>query len=351
MSFAGNSVPTPFFALLQHRGGFLYNAKITAATYHAPEKVVTNRDLEKCLDTSDEWISTRTGIRQRHIAAKGEATSDLAATATRKLLAQRGLQASEIDCIIVATVTPDMLFPSTACVLQEKVGAVNAWGFDLSGACAGFVFALATASLFVHTRAYRKVLVVGADVMTSILNPRDRNTYVLFGDAAGAVLVEPTESGERGILDFLLRCDGSGGKYLFMPGGGSLNPTSHATVEKSMHCVHQDGRAVFKAAVPGMAEISTLILQRNNIPISDVDLYVPHQANRRIIDAAVERMGVDKSKVVLNIDRFANTTAATIPIGLAEAWESSRLKRGDLVLLATFGAGFTWGSLLLYWAI
>ncbi len=329
----------------------MYNAKITAVAYHAPDRIVTNKDLEKILDTSDEWIQARTGIRERHFAAKGEAASDLAAAATRKLLAQRGLPASEIDCIIVATVTPDMFFPSTACLLQDKVGAVNAWGFDLSGACAGFVFALATASLYVHSGAYRNVLVVGVDVMTSIINPRDRNTFVLFGDAAGAVLLEPSRKGQNGIIDFVLRCDGSGGKFLYMPGGGSLHPASRATVEKCMHYVHQDGRAVFKAAVSGMAEISAEILERNKIPVSDVALYVPHQANRRIIDAAVERMGLESSKVVLNIDRFANTTAATIPIGLAEAWEAKRVKKGDLVLMATFGAGFTWGSLLLRWSL
>jgi 3-oxoacyl-[acyl-carrier-protein] synthase-3 len=329
----------------------LYNAKITAAAYHAPEKVVTNGDLEKILETSDEWIRTRTGIRERHIAGKGEAASDLAAAATKKLLVQRGICASEIDCIIVATVTPDMFFPSTACLLQEKVGAVNAWGFDLSGACAGFVFALSTAAMFVHSGAYKRVLVAGSDVMTSILNPMDRNTYVLFGDAAGAVLVEPVEAGEEGIIDFLLRCDGSGGRYLFMPGGGSLNPPTHETVEKGMHYVHQDGRAVFKAAVPGMADVSAEILARNHVPVSDIALYVPHQANRRIIEAAVEKMGIDERKVVINIDRFANTTAATIPVGLAEAYESKRLRKGDLVLLATFGAGFTWGSLLLRWAL
>ncbi len=329
----------------------MYNAKITAVAYHAPEKVVTNKDLEKILDTSDEWIQTRTGIRERHIAAKGEAASDLGAAATCKLLAQRAMPASDIDCIIVATVTPDMFFPSTACLLQDKVGAVNAWGFDLSGACAGFVFALATASAYVHSGAYKKVLVVGVDVMTSILNSKDRSTYVLFGDAAGAVLVEPADEGEDGIIDFLLRCDDSGGKFLYMPGGGSRHPATRETVEKGMHYVHQNGRAVFKAAVPGMSEVSARILQRNNISVSDIALYVPHQANRRIIDAVVERMGVDESKVVLNIDRFANTTAATIPIGLAEAHEAKRVKKGDLVLMASFGAGFTWGSLLLRWSL
>ena len=316
-----------------------------------PAKVVANTDLEKSLDTSDEWIRTRTGIRQRHVVDKGVPTSDLAAVACCDLLRQRGIPASEIDCIIVATVTPDMLFPSTACVLQEKIGARNAWGFDLSGACTGFVYALATAAQFVHCGAQKKVLVVGADVMTSILNPQDRNTYVLFGDGAGAVLVEPAGPGEEGVLDFILRADGSGGKYLYMPGGGSLNPASHETVEKNMHFVHQDGRAVFKYAVQGMAEVSSEILRRNNLRPSDIALYVPHQANSRIIDAAVERIGLDKSKVVLNIDRFANTTAATIPIGLNEAYSQKRVRRGDLVLIASFGAGFTWGSLLLRWSL
>src|SRR5213596_1313449 len=295
--------------ILEIRRDLLYNAKITATAHYVPKKVVTNEDLEKFLDTSDEWIRTRTGIRQRHMVEKGVATSDLAAEASRRLLERRGISASEIDCIIVATVTPDMSFPSTACVLQEKIAAKNAWGFDLSGACTGFVYALASAAQFVHCGAQKKVLVVGADVMTSILNPSDRNTYVLFGDGACAVLVEPTEPGEEGILDFFLRSDGSGGKYLFMPAGGSLNPASHETVERKMHYVHQDGRAVFKYAVQGMAEVSAEILRRNGLCPSDLALYVPHQANSRIIDAAVERIGLDKSKVVVNIDRFANTTA------------------------------------------
>lgn len=328
----------------------MYNAKVTAVAHYVPEKVISNSDLEKTLDTSDEWIRTRTGIRQRHVADKGVATSDLAAVAVKRLLRQRGITAEEIDCIIVATVTPDMFFPSTACTLQEKIGAENAWGFDLSGACSGFIYALATAAQFVHSGAYKKVLVVGADIMTSILNPDDRNTYVLFGDGAGAVLVEPTKPGDKGIIDFILRSDGSGGKYLHMPAGGSLHPATHETVDKKMHYVHQDGRAVFKYAVQGMVEISNEILKRNNVCISELALYVPHQANSRIIDAAAERMGLDKAKVVLNIDRFANTTAATIPIGLDEAYQQKRVRKGDLVLLASFGAGFTWGSLLLRWS-
>lgn len=329
----------------------MYKAKITALAHYVPEKVVTNFDLEKTLDTSDEWIRTRTGIRERHIVSNGEAVSDLAAVAARRVLEQRKIDAAEIDCIIVATITPDMFFPSTACVLQNKIGASRAWGFDLSGACAGFLFALATGTQFVHSGAYRKVLVVGADIMTSILDPADRNTYVLFGDGAGAVLLEPTEDSERGILDFMLRCDGSGGKYLYMPGGGSLNPSTHETVDKKMHYVHQDGRAVFKSAVQGMADISARILERNGLDASKIALYVPHQANLRIIDAAVGRIGIDDGKVVRNIDRFANTTAGTIPIGLSESFQQKRVQSGDLILLASFGAGFTWGSLLLEWAL
>ena len=329
----------------------MYHAKITAAACHVPERIVTNHDLEKLLDTTDEWIRTRTGIRERRFAAKGEATSDLAAAAARKILRQRGIGAQELDGIIVATVTPDMFFPSTACVLQEKIGASNAWGFDLSGACSGFVYALAAGSQFVHSGACRKVMVLGADLMTSILDPEDRNTYVLFGDGAGGVLLEATRPGELGIIDFLLKCDGSGGKYLRMPGGGSLHPASHETVRRKMHVVHQDGRAVFKHAVQGMAEVSAGILKRNHARSSDVALFVPHQANMRIIDAAAEKLGLEECRVVRNIERYANTTAATIPIGLAESYETKRLRRGDLVLLATFGAGFTSGSLLLRWTL
>jgi 3-oxoacyl-[acyl-carrier-protein] synthase-3 len=330
---------------------FLFNAKITAAAYHVPDKIVTNHDLAQFLDTSDEWIMTRTGIRQRRVVAKGEATSDLAAAAAREALKQRGISASEIECIIVATVTPDMFFPSTACLLQHKLGATKTWGFDLSGACAGFIYALATGVQFVRSGTYKKVLVVGADVMTSILNPKDRNTYVLFGDGAGAVLLEPAAPDEPGVMDFILRCDGAGGKFLYMPAGGSLNPATHETVEKQMHFVHQDGRAVFKAAVQGMADVSAEVLKRNNIPVSDVALYVPHQANLRIIDAAIERMGIPPERVVRNIERFANTTAATIPIGIAEAYQQQRISAGDIILLASFGAGFTWGSVLLRWSI
>ncbi len=329
----------------------MYNAKISAVGFHVPERVVTNHDLEKILETSDEWIRTRTGISERHFASKGEASSDLGAAAARKLLDQRGISASEIDCIIVATVTPDMFFPSTACLIQHKIGAHNAWGFDLSGACSGFLFAMATASQFVHSGAYNKVLVIGADVMTSILDPADRNTYVLFGDAAGAVLMEPTRRGEQGVIDFILRCDGSGGKHLYMPAGGSLHPASHETVEKKMHFVHQDGRAVFKFAVQGMVDVSCDLLKRNKIGPEDIALLIPHQANLRIIDAAAERLGLADGKVVRNINKYANTTAATIPIGLAEAWEQKRIRRGDNVLFTAFGGGFTAASFLLRWTM
>jgi 3-oxoacyl-[acyl-carrier-protein] synthase-3 len=339
------------FLASQRRRHLLYNARITAVGHHVPNKVVTNQDLEKCLDTSDEWIRSRTGIRERHVAAPGEATSDLAAAASRAALTARGISPDAIDCIIVATVTPDMLFPSTACILQEKLGARNAWGFDLSGACAGFVYALAAASQFVHCGSYREVLVVGAEVMTSIIRPTDRNTSVLFGDGAGAVLVEPAGPGEGGIIDFVLRCDGSGGRYLCMPAGGSLHPATAETVRKNMHYVHQDGRAVFKAAVQGMVDVSQEILERNRLSAADIALYIPHQANLRIIDAAAERLGIEDSRVVRNIDRYANTTAATIPIGLSEAWAAGRLKKGDLVMMASFGAGFTLGSLLLRWRL
>jgi 3-oxoacyl-[acyl-carrier-protein] synthase-3 len=327
----------------------LRRSKITAVSHYLPERRVTNKDFEKTLDTSDQWIFERTGIRERRFVEKGVGTSDLAAAASKQLLKQRGIEATELDLIIVGTVTPDMFFPSTACLVQQKIGAKNAWGFDLSGACSGFIYALATGAQFISSGVHRKVLVIGADVMTSIVDPDDRATCVLFGDGAGAVLLEPAENDEKGIIDFILRSDGSGGQYLYMPGGGSLNPSTVETVKKKMHFVHQDGRNVFKYAVRGMADVSHEILIKNSIDSRDVRLYVPHQANLRIIQAAVDRMKLDKSQVAVNIDKFANTTAATIPICLSEAFENKTLKKGDLVLLASFGAGFTWGSLLLSW--
>jgi 3-oxoacyl-[acyl-carrier-protein] synthase-3 len=324
-------------------------AKITAVSHYLPERRVTNKDLEQFIDTSDEWIVARTGIHERRVVADGQATSDLGAGAAKRLLERRGIDAAELDLIIVATVTPDMFFPSTACLIQSKIGAKNAWGFDLSGACSGFIYALATAQQFVAAGTYKKVLVVGADVMTSIIDFKDRATCELFGDGAGAVLLEPAVDGERGIMDFILKSDGGGGQFLYMPGGGSLNPASSETVAKKMHYVHQDGKAVFKFAVRGMAEISEELLVKHSLTASDIKLYIPHQANLRIIKAAVEKMGLKPDQVAVNIDRYANTTAGTIPICLSEAVECKQIQPKDLVLLASFGAGFTWGSLLLRW--
>jgi 3-oxoacyl-[acyl-carrier-protein] synthase-3 len=326
-------------------------AKITAVSHYLPERRVTNKDLSKIVDTSDEWIFERTGIRERRFAEKGQATSDLGAAAAKRLLEKHGLDPTEIDLIIVATVTPDMFFPSSACLVQTKIGAKKAWAFDLSGACSGFLYALATAAQFVTSGAHKKVLVVGADVMTSIIDFQDRATCVLFGDGAGAVLVEPAEDGERGIIDFILHSDGTGGQFLYMPGGGSLNPPSAETVQKKMHYVHQDGKNVFRYAVRGMADVSHEMLSKHGLSANDLKLYIPHQANLRIIDAAVVRMGLAKSQVAMNIDKYANTTAGTIPICLSEAVDSKQIRKDDLILMASFGAGFTWGSLLLRWEI
>lgn len=324
-------------------------AKITALGMYVPDRRVTNDDLSKLVDTSDEWIRARTGIVERRIVSDSQANSDLSVKAIKDAFQARELRPEEIDLIIVATVTPDMMFPSTACIIQDKIGAKNAWGFDLLGACSGFLYAMATGAQFVQTGAYKRVLVIGTDVMSSILNFEDRTTCVLFGDGAGAVLLEPSEEDNTGIIDFILRSDGSGGKFLYMPAGGSLHPASHETIDKKMHYVHQDGRNVFKFAVKLMTEVSLEILQRNGYTTEDVTLYIPHQANLRIIQSSVERLKLRPEQVVINIDRYANTTAATIPVGLAEAYQQGRMKKGDLMLLASFGAGFTWGSLLLRW--
>jgi 3-oxoacyl-[acyl-carrier-protein] synthase-3 len=325
-------------------------AKITGVAGYLPPLVMTNQDLEKIVDTSDEWIRTRTGIRERHVVDKGVAASDLAAEACKKLLAERNVSPEEIDLIVVATVTPDMLFPSTACLVQDKLGAKRAWGFDLSAACSGFVYALTIGAQFVGAGTHKKALVVGSDVMTSILNYEDRATCVLFGDGAGAVLVEPAESDGEGILDFHNDVDGSGGCFLYMPGGGSLNPPSHETVDKKMHYVHQEGQQVFKYAVRRMAEVSCQLLERNGFSGRDLALLVPHQANLRIIRATQERLGVDDSKVMVNIDRYGNTTAGTIPLGLMDALAQGRIRKGDLVLLVAVGAGYTTGGILMRWA-
>ena len=325
-------------------------AAITAVGHYAPEHILTNKDLESMVDTTDEWIRTRTGIRERRILKQG-ATSDLAVPAIQMTLNNRGIGPGEIDTIIVATVTPDMFFPSTASTVQEKIGAKNAWGFDLSAACSGFVYALVVGSKLIETGTHKKVIVVGADKMSSIVDYTDRNTCILFGDAGAAVLLEPSDDPSIGIIDHRLYGDGSGGCYLYMKGGGSLNPPSHDTIDKGMHYLFQDGKAVFKVAVIGMADVSEEIMKRNNLTAHDVDYLVPHQANLRIIDACRERMGLDPSKVMVNIDKYGNTTAATIPLCLSEWWHCGKLKRGNTLVLSSFGAGYTWGAVLIKWAI
>ena len=304
------------------------------------------------VDTSDTWIRERTGIIERHIVEKGVATSDLAYEASKKVLEQRGLRPTDIEVIIVATVTPDTFFPSTACLLQNKLGATGAWGFDLSAACSGFLFALATGAQFIANGTHKKVLVVGADVMSSIIDYQDRDTCVIFGDAAGAVLLEPAEpdDGEIGILDFLHEIDGSGGCYLQMPAGGSRLPSSVETVQRKLHYVHQDGPQVFKYAVRKMYEVSQAILARNSLTAADIDVLIPHQANRRIIQATAERMGLGCDKVLINIDRYGNTTAATIPLATNDAIQQGKLKKGSLALYAAAGAGYTVGAVLVRWA-
>jgi 3-oxoacyl-[acyl-carrier-protein] synthase-3 len=328
----------------------LVRAKISALGTYVPPRVLTNAELEKMVQTSDEWLVSRTGIRERHIVDKGVATSDLAVEAAKKALARRGLLATDIEAIIVGTVTPDMFFPSTACLVQDKLGAKGAWGFDLSAACSAFVYALQAGTQFIATGAHKKVLVIGADVMSSILDYTDRATCVLFGDGAGAVVLEPAEDDSVGIIDFIHEVDGSGGCSLFMPGGGSLNPSTHETVDKKMHYVHQDGGAVFKFAVRKQLEVCEKLLERNGLKVSDIDLFIPHQANKRIITATAERLGLPEEKIVINIDRFGNTTAGTIPLAMNTAIEEGKLKKGNLVLLASVGAGFTVGATLLRWA-
>ena len=320
------------------------------ATY-VPPRVLTNSDLEKMVETTDEWILQRTGIRERHIVDPGVATSDLAKEAALKAIEKAGLTPNDIGVIVVGTVTPDMLFPSTACLVQHKIGAHHAWGFDLSAACSAFTYALTAASQLVAAGCHDHALVIGADVMSSIIDYKDRATCVLFGDGAGAIVVSAASNGEPSILDFEHEIDGSGGPALCMPAGGSLHPPSHDTVDRRMHYVKQDGQTVFKFAVRKTEEIARRIMSRNNISADALDLFVSHQANRRIIQAATEKLGIDQAKVVINIERFGNTTAATIPLALNDAVQDGRLKKGDLVLLCSVGAGFTVGSVLLRWAI
>lgn len=329
----------------------LKRAKITAVAHSVPDNVLTNIDLEKMVDTTDEWIRSRTGISERRILEDGKATSDMAADAVLELCKKRQIDPLEIEVIIVGTVTPDMFFPSTGNLVQQKVGAKNAWSYDVAAACSGFLFALASGTQYIASGMHKKVVVVGADKMSSIVNYKDRNTCVLFGDAAAAVLLEPDEDEGLGIIDFMLHSDGIGADFLQIKGGGSLNPSTLETVANDWHYLYQDGKSVFKFAVQRMADVSVKILEKNGFHGDELDLFVPHQANLRIIDAAVKRLGMDPEKVMININHYGNTTAATIPLALSEAYDLGRLDKGDLVLFAAFGGGFTWGATLLKWAL
>lgn len=323
-------------------------AAITAVNGYVPEYILTNQELEKMVDTSDEWITSRTGIKERRILkGAGKATSDMAVEAVNGLLKKRNISANEIDIIVFATTTPDMLFPSTACILADKIRATNCWAFDISAACSGFLYSLQTAASFIESGKAKKVLVVGADKMSSIIDYTDRNTCVIFGDGAGCVLLEPNTEG-NGILDSLLKVDGSGRHFLYQKAGGSQYPASSETVANKEHYVSQDGKTVFKFAVTNMAEFGAQLLEKNNLKSEDIDWLVPHQANERIIEATRERLGLPAEKVMKNIARYGNTTNGTLPLCLWE-WES-KLKKGDNLILATFGGGFTWGAMYLKWA-
>lgn len=329
----------------------MLKAKISALGCYVPPRVLTNQDLEQIVETNDQWIVERTGIRERHIADANVATSDMAIEAARCALLQRGIAPTEVNAIIVCTVTPDMFFPSTACLVQNALGARGAWGFDLVAACSGFVYGLTTAAHLVGGGTHRKVLVIGSDTMSRIIDYKDRATCVLFGDAAGAMLIEPAEGEDGfGFIDFLGEVDGSGGDYLKMPAGGSRMPASHETIEQRLHYVHQDGGQVFKYAVRKMYEACSQLLKRNGLSSEDVSLLIPHQANRRIITAASDRLGLPLEKVMINIDRYGNTTAGTIPLATRDAIQEGRLKRGDLVMFAAVGAGYTVGASLWRWA-
>ena len=324
------------------------NAKITATAHNTPKNVMTNHDLEKLVDTTDAWIQSRTGIVQRHIVSEDEASSDISTRIATSLLEKSGISADSINLIIVGTVTPDHFTPSTAALVQKNIGAKNAWGFDLSAACSGFLYGLETGANFIASGKHKKVMVIGVDTMTSILDFKDRDTCVIFGDGGGGVILEPASNG-AGIVDSILHMDGSGGDYLIMPGGGSRIPATLKSVGDKQHYIKQDGKTVFKYAVKGMADVSEKILSRNNLTGDDIALFIPHQANKRIIESAAERCGISKEKVLINIDQYGNTTAGTIPIALNEAFSNKRIKDGDYVLLSAFGAGFTWGSILIQW--
>ena len=323
-------------------------ATITATAKYLPQKILSNQELEKMVDTSNEWILSRTGIENRHIVSDGEATSDMCSQIANQLLEKSGKSAEDIDLILVATSTPDFLVVSTAALVQDKIGAKNAWGYDIVAACTGFVYAMETGAKFIESGSYNNVIVIGADTMSSIIDYTDRNTCVIFGDGGGGVLLEPTQE-EIGIIDSILHIDGSGHKYLTVPAGGSANPASKETLDNKMHYVYQDGKTVYKFAVKNMANVSKEILDNNKLHGSDVKLFIPHQANRRIIDAAAKRCGLKDEQVLVNINKYGNTTAGTIPIALDEAVETGRLNKNDLLLLAAFGGGFTWGSMLIRW--
>ncbi len=323
------------------------HAAITAVDGYVPDYILTNKELEGMVETNDEWITTRTGIKERRILKGNLGTSDMAVVAVNGLLKKRGISATEIDLIIFCTTTPDMVFPATANVLANKIGATNAWGYDLNAACSGFLFGLATGSQFIEAGKHQKVIVVGGDKMSSIINYKDRTSCIIFGDGCGAVLLEPNTDG-YGVMDSILKSDGSGAPYLHQKAGGSLRPASHETVDNDEHFLYQEGQAVFKFAVTNMADVAADIMDRNDLGADDVAWLVPHQANKRIIDATSSRTGIDPAKVMINIERYGNTTNGTIPLCLWE-WES-KLKKGDNVILAAFGGGFTWGSIYLKWA-
>src|SRR5262252_2185003 len=327
-------------------------AKITGVAGYVPPRVLTNADLEKMVDTNDQWIMERVGIRERHLADKGVAASDLAVEAVKKLMAAHPFDLQAVDLIVVGTVTPDMMYPSTACLVQHKLGMENTWGFDVSAGCSGFLYALNAGAKFVESGQYKRVLVIGSDVNSSMTDFTARAVCIIFGDGAGAVLLEPVEEsdGDAGVIDHVAQVEGMGGEFLYMPGGGSLNPASHETVDKKMHYIHQDGKNVFKYAVKKMAEMTERVLEKNNLNGHDVDCFISHQANRRIITATADRLGMPIEKVIINIDRYGNTTAGTIPLAMQTALENGKLKKGDMLLLAAVGAGFTSGATLLRWA-
>ena len=323
-------------------------ATITSTAHHVPEKILTNYDIEKMVQTSDEWIQNRTGIKQRHIVSEDEASSDLSTHVANKLLKKRGINPEQIDIIIVGTVTPDHLTPSTAAIVQNNINAQNAWAFDLSAACSGFLFGLETGSKLIESGKYKTVMVIGVDTMTSILDFKDRETCIIFGDGAGGVILEPSKS-DNGIISSILKTDGSGASSLNVLAGGSRKPATEETIANREHFIRQDGKKVFKFAVKRMSEVSKEVLLKNGLSGNDIKLFIPHQANKRIIDATGERCGIPKDRVLINIDRYGNTTAGTIPIALNEAVENKLINNGDYILLSAFGSGFTWGSILIKW--